>query len=105
MVAIVEAGKRNGQCIELDPHFCGVEVWRGGLGTGYFNYHAVPGNLASLNCFRREVSKRWLGALRRRGQKHPMIWARLEPFIQRWLRLPKILHPYPNLRFDAKCLR
>jgi RNA-directed DNA polymerase len=72
---------------------------------GYFNYHAVPGNLASLNCFRQEVSKRWFGALRRRGQNHPITWKQLGPLIERWLPLPKLLHPYPNLRFDAKYLR
>ena len=79
--------------------------WLRSVVQGYFNYHAVPGNLASLNRFRREVSKRWLCALRRRGQQHPMIWARLRPLLERWLPIPKLLHPYPNLRFDAKYLR
>ena len=46
--------------------------WLRSVLQGYFNYHAVPGNLASVNSFRQEVSKRWLRALRRRGQKHPM---------------------------------
>jgi RNA-directed DNA polymerase len=79
--------------------------WLRSVVQGYFNYHAVPGNLASLRCFRHEVSKRWFCALRRRGQKRPMTWARLNSYIARWLPLPKILHPYPNLRFDAKHLR
>jgi len=77
--------------------------WLRSVVQGYFNYHAV--NLTSLKSFRLEVSKRWLRALRRRGQKHPMTWARLGPLIERWLPIPKILHPYPNLRFDAKYLR
>lgn len=76
--------------------------WLRSVLQGYFNYHAVPGNLASLNSFRQEVSKRWLRALRRRGQKHPMTWARLKPILERWLPFPKPLHPYPTLRFDAK---
>ena len=79
--------------------------WLRRVVQGYFNYHAVPGNLASLSSFRLEVSKRWLRALRRRGQKHPMTWVRLRPVIERWLPLPTLLHPYPNLRFDAKHLR
>jgi RNA-directed DNA polymerase len=79
--------------------------WLRSVVQGYFNYHAVPGNLASLNSFRQEVGKRWFRALRRRGQKHPMTWAQLGPLIKRWLPLPKPLHPYPNLRFDAKYLR
>ncbi len=69
---------------------------------GYFNYHPVPGNIASLKRFRLEVTRRWLRALRRRGQKHPMTWDRLQPVVAHWLPLPKILHPYPNLRVDAK---
>ena len=79
--------------------------WLRSVVQGYFNYHAVPGNLASLNSFRQEVSKRWFRALRRRGQKHPMTWAQLGPLIKRWLPLPTPLHPYPSLRFDAKYLR
>jgi hypothetical protein len=55
---------------------------------GYFNYDAVPGNLASLNSFRQEVSKRWFYALRRRGQKHPIAWERFGPLIARWLPIP-----------------
>jgi RNA-directed DNA polymerase len=80
--------------------------WLRSVVQGYFNYRAVPGNLASLNCFRcfrREVSKRWLGALRRRGQKHPMIWARLDPLIERWLPLPKIFHPLCLAKTSYTC--
>ena len=79
--------------------------WLRSVVQGYFNYHAVPGNFASLNRFRQEVSKRWFCALRRRGQKHPITWTQLDPLIKRWLPNPKILHPYPDLRFDAKYLR
>jgi len=71
----------------------------------YFNYHAGPGNPASLQSFRLEVSKRWLRALFRRSQKSRLTWKRLADFVEQWLLLPTILHPYPNLRFDAKHLR
>jgi group II intron reverse transcriptase/maturase len=79
--------------------------WLRSVVQGYFNYHAVPGNIASLRSFRLEVARRWLRALRRRGQKHPMTWERLQPIADHWLPLPKILHPYPNLRFDTRHLR
>ena len=69
---------------------------------GYFNYHAVPGNLASLRRFRYEVRKRWLRAIRRRSQRSGMTWELLERFAAQWLPVPRILHPYPHLRFDAK---
>jgi hypothetical protein len=56
---------------------------------GYFNYHAIPGNLASLRRFRIEVRKRWLHVIRRRSQKSRMTW---EP----WRVLPSSGFPYPR---------
>ena len=79
-----------------------VGKWLRSVVQGYFNYHAVPGNLASLQSFRLEVCKRWLRVLFRRSQKSRMTWGRIASFAEHWLPLPKILHPYPNLRFDAK---
>ena len=72
---------------------------------GYFNYYAVPGNLASLQNFRCEVRKRWLRVIRRRGQRSRITWELFERIADPWLPVPKILHPYTHLRFDAKHLR
>jgi hypothetical protein len=69
---------------------------------GYFNYHGVPGNLISLDMFRREAVRSWLHALRRRGQRHRMSWARFRPIVDHWIPRARILHPYPNVRFYAK---
>ena len=82
-----------------------VGRWLRSVVQGYFNYHAVPGNLASLRNFRYEVRKRWLRAIRRRSQRSGNTWALLERFAAQGLPVPKILHPYPLLRFDAKHLR
>jgi RNA-directed DNA polymerase len=79
-----------------------VGKWLRSVVRGYFNYHAVPGNFASLQSFRLEVSKRWLRVLQRRSQKNRMSWKHMAGFVKQWLPLPKILHPYPYLRFDAK---
>ncbi len=57
---------------------------------GYFNYHPVPGNIASLKRFRLEVTRRWLRALRRRGQKlegvvwRPSVYFALSPRLREW---------------------
>src|SRR5580700_581933 len=85
-------------------HLSVVELgkWLRSVVQGYFNYHAVPGNLASLRSFRLQVIRRWMRALRRRSQKSRMTWPRLVAIAARWLPQPSILHPYPNLRFDAK---
>jgi hypothetical protein len=78
-----------------------VGPWLGTVVRGYLNYHAVPGNSDCIEAFRREVLWAWLRALRRRGQKHRMTWARLKPLLQRWIPSTRILHPYPSVRFHA----
>lgn len=41
--------------------------WLRRVVQGYFNYHAVPGNLDRVDAFRKDVSRAWFHALRRRG--------------------------------------
>jgi hypothetical protein len=77
-------------------------VWLGRVVRGYFAYHAVPGNIASLAAFREQAVRHWLRALRRRGQKGRMNWERFRELIAFFIPRPKIEHPYPNERFDAK---
>jgi len=81
-----------------------VEVgkWLRSVVQGYFNYHAVPGNMDSLNSFRAQVIWRWYRALRRRSQRSRMTWARFLALVNRWIPSAKILHPHPNVRFDAR---
>ena len=70
--------------------------WLRSVVQGYFNYHAVPGNLASLRSFRLQVIRRWMRALRRRSQKHRITWPRLVALADRWLpRLPSFI-PIPT---------
>jgi group II intron reverse transcriptase/maturase len=76
--------------------------WLRTVVQGYFNYHAVPGNFAALQTFRREVVRAWLATLRRRSQRHRLPWERFRSVIDRHLPLPRILHPEPGVRFDAK---
>jgi RNA-directed DNA polymerase len=79
-----------------------VGKWLRSVVQGYFNYHAVPGNIASLRNFRFEVSKLWWRVIRRRSQRSRITWELMNHFVAQWLPLPNILHPYPSLRFDAK---
>jgi len=76
--------------------------WLRSVVQGYFNYHAVPGNFGALQTFRREVVRAWLMALRRRSQRHRLPWERFRSIIDRHLPLPRILHPEPGVRFDAR---
>jgi hypothetical protein len=76
--------------------------WLRSVVQGYFNYHAVPGNFAALQVFRREVVRAWLKTLRRRSQRHRLPWEQFRSITDFHLPLPRILHPQPGVRFDAK---
>ena len=79
--------------------------WLRSVVQGYLNYHAIPGNSVAIKAFRREVSRMWLHALRRRSQRHRLPWEHFRSIIDRYLPLPRILHPHPSVRFDAKYSR
>jgi len=69
--------------------------WLRAVVQGYFNYHAVPLNFATLSRFRWEVCRHWRRALLRRSQKHRMTWRRFCQISERWLPTPQIIHPWP----------
>ena len=75
--------------------------WLRSVVQGWLNYHAVPGNMDRLNAFRSQVLRHWFRALRRRSQRRPMTWDRFLHLASRWIPSARILHPHPNVRFDA----
>jgi len=76
--------------------------WLGGVVRGYFGYHAVPDNLKRLEGFREAVCRMWLKALRRRSQRHKLPWSRFKHLVNKYLPVPRQLHPYPPKRFGAR---
>jgi group II intron reverse transcriptase/maturase len=76
--------------------------WLLSVVRGYFAYHAVPTNIHALTAFRNQVGRHWYQALRRRSQRSRMTWPRMLQRINAWLPQPKILHPWPEARFDAR---
>jgi RNA-directed DNA polymerase len=71
---------------------------------GYYRYFAVPYNLDALNQFRYEVGRAWLRALRRRSQKarKHLTWEKFKLIQGTWLPMPRIVHPWPNVRFRRR---
>jgi RNA-directed DNA polymerase len=67
-------------------------------------HEPVPlvGQWSSLNRFRGQIQRYWRQTLRRRSQKARVAWNRLERLFNRWLPLPKLVHPYPGVRFAAR---
>lgn len=78
--------------------------WLTSVLKGYYQYHAVPGNLTVLKRFRRQVARYWFHALDQRSQRRPT-WEKLKPLIDRWLPTPSVVHEFPDARFHASRLR
>ena len=77
-----------------------VGAWLHSVYRGWCQYYAVPGNYARLRQFRDAIQDRWLRTLRRRSQRgRRLTWEKFSKLCTRWLPTPKILHPYPNVRF------
>jgi group II intron reverse transcriptase/maturase len=76
--------------------------WLAQVVRGYFAYHAVPTNSQRLNAFRYYVLILWRRTLRRRSQKDWSTWERISRLGAAYLPLPRILHPWPTVRFAVK---
>lgn len=76
-------------------------AWLRSVVRGYFNYHAVHGNMDAVKQFRQQVTWHWLRALRRRSQNPHMPWQRFVRIAACWIPYARVLHPYPNERFYA----
>jgi len=76
--------------------------WLASVVRGHYNYYAVPDNIEALRAFREQVIWRWLHALRRRSQRSRMTWERIRRIADRWIPTARILHPWPQQRFDVR---
>lgn len=75
--------------------------WLGSVVRGYFNYHAVPGNMTRFGGFRSEVCRAWRFALLRRSQRHRMPWSRFSRIANKFVPLARVVHPFPCERFTV----
>jgi group II intron reverse transcriptase/maturase len=76
--------------------------WLRQVVTGHFAYYAVPTNSRALSAFRHHVTDLWRRTLRRRSQKDGFTWDRMTKLVDDWLPQPRILHPWPDVRFDVR---
>jgi len=76
--------------------------WLQSVVRGYFQYHAIPGNWERLEEFRKTVLRLWHRSLRRRSQKSRWTWTRFRQLLVDQIPELRILHPFPDVRFDAK---
>jgi RNA-directed DNA polymerase len=76
--------------------------WLASVLGGHYRYYAVPDNSHALRGFRDRILRHWRRALSRRSQKDRMTWEQFDRYAERWLPQPRILHPWPDARFDAR---
>lgn len=76
--------------------------WLGQVVTGHSAYFAVPTNSRALSAFRHHVIDLWRRTLRRRSQKDGITWGRIKAISGDYLPGPRILHPWPSVRFAVK---
>jgi RNA-directed DNA polymerase len=75
--------------------------WLRQVVAGFFAYHAVPTNFRALLVFHAHVKHLWYRTLRRRSQRDRTTWDRMLVLADEFLPQPRILHPWPNQRFDV----
>jgi group II intron reverse transcriptase/maturase len=75
-------------------------AWLRSVLNGYYQYHAIPGNIPVLKSFRTQVIRRWFRRLGQRSQRRPT-WEKLGKILDHWLPVPEIVHAFPDVRFDA----
>jgi len=79
-----------------------VGKWLEKVVLGYYQYHAVPGNIKRLGIFMHRLRRLWRAVLVRRSQRGQVSWQRHKPLLDRWIPFPQVLHPYPQKRFAAR---
>ena len=92
----IELKKRRHQPIPVQGQ------WLGSVVRGHLAYYAVPGNTDAVAAFREQVTRHWLKALRGRSQRTRLTWTRMNRMATRWLPRARIMHPFPNVRFDGR---
>jgi RNA-directed DNA polymerase len=76
--------------------------WLASVVRGHLAYYAVPGNIDAVAAFRTLVTRLWLRTLRRRSQRTRLDWTRMNRLAARWLPPVRIVHPFPDARFDVR---
>ncbi len=91
----IELGRRRHQPVPKQG------AWLRSVLLGHYQYYGVPLNARALEQFRKEVSHLWQRSLSRRSQKGYVNWTRMSRYVQRWLPVARICHPYPIERFGG----
>ena len=78
-----------------------VGEWLRKVVPGYYQYHAIPGNLDRLSRLWASVATALADHLAAPEPTWRSPWDRLRRLLDRWIPPPRVLHPYPEARFAA----
>jgi RNA-directed DNA polymerase len=76
-------------------------AWLRSVLLGHYRYYGVPLNGKALQRFRTAVARTWQRSLSRRSQKGDVTWERMNRYVDKWLPVARISHPYPGERFGV----
>ena len=76
--------------------------WLASVVRGHCAYYAVPGNYRAIETFRSQASRHWYKALRRRSHRSRLTWERMKRLEAQWLPAARVVHPWPEQRFDVR---
>ena len=76
--------------------------WLAHVVSGYFAYHAVPTNSLAVSAFRCHALVLWHRQLCRRSQRARVPWTRMTKLADEFLPPPRVLHPWPSVRFAVR---
>jgi len=77
-------------------------AWLRAVVVGHCRYYAVETNFDALASFRTQIARLWYRTLCRRSQRKRLNWGRMAKLAERWLPRVRILHPWPEERFDVR---
>ena len=78
-------------------------AWLSSVLRGHDQYYGVPTNAPALRGFHRAVQRTWHRSLQRRSQRAQWTWDKADSFAKRFpLPPPRIVHPWPDRRFDSR---
>jgi hypothetical protein len=60
------------------------------------------GRQQAVASFRTQVTKLWHEALERRSQRTRISWTRMDRLATRWLPPARVMHPFPDVRFNVR---
>jgi RNA-directed DNA polymerase len=76
-------------------------AWLQSVLLGHYRYYGVPLNGRALQRLRKEVARTWQRSLSRRSQKGDVVWERMKRYVDKWLPVARMYHPYPHERFGV----